>query len=41
MVVGYGEQTTLNAIKAAAKCSRCGSKDVEVRVWKDTWSGPR
>jgi hypothetical protein len=40
MVVAFGEEKTLGSIKG--RCTWCGRSDqVEVSVWKDTWSGPR
>jgi len=41
MVLAYGEQKLLRDVKP--RCTKCGARGdkVEMRVWKDTWSGPR
>jgi hypothetical protein len=40
LCVALGENRTLASIKG--KCTWCNRSDqVEVNVWKDTWSGPR
>ena len=41
MVLAYGEQKLLKDVKP--RCTKCGARGdkVEMRVWKDTWSGPR
>ena len=39
--IALGEGKRLGDVRA--KCTRCGARadKVTVRVWKDTWSGPR